>query len=151
MYPIQFEPLAPEHLHDHWPSLRYALEEVLRKAPSDWIPSDVYAACRFGQAQAVMARRGEKLLGWFVWTRQQKPFSGRPQILLWAAWAIPPQSRNPGDYTEELLPRTIEWLRERAREQGVPEIVAISPRPGMRRLMPRLGFRETYVTYALEA
>jgi hypothetical protein len=86
--PLTLFELKPERLHELWPFIQRGLIAVEKKVKPDWRPEDVYAALRAGQASCVIVEQGSARLGFLVYYRQIRPFSGKPELFVWAAWDI---------------------------------------------------------------
>jgi len=108
------------------------------------MPFDVLGAIRGGQAECVIVSRGTKALGFVVWYRQARPWSGKLDLFVWAAWAIPLREREAGDNVSEAVLLTVQWLKEQKRLIGANKIVFISSRKGFAR---RFGFKPVLMTF----
>jgi hypothetical protein len=101
-----------------WPRIRASLEVVQAKAPSEWIPEDVYHALQSQQAAAYLSDDG--LL---VVQRLLTDFTRQPYLHVWIA---------EGDMTEAAL----DFLKTVARNAGCARITFGSTRLGWAKRFP---------------
>lgn len=70
------------------------------------------------------------------------------QRVMWVqGWFL---SRAPRGLRDQARPALLARLVFEAREQGVAQVIAETERPGIGRMLERVGFRRTRVTYAME-
>ena len=62
--------IPPDHLGKIWHEIRHEIAEI--EAPDDFIPEDVYWACKTNQATLFFLMVDDKRVGWMV-ARQQLP------------------------------------------------------------------------------
>lgn len=77
--PPLLRPMGLPEVRACWDWLRKGLAEVRAKCDSDWMPEDVYAVVRAGQAQIFEIAEGA---GFMVCQRQER--FGGPCLLIWA-------------------------------------------------------------------
>lgn len=102
----------PLRLHDVWEWVRKGLEVTRRRSKSQWLPEDVYAAIKNGQASLFLIEdRG------FIVLQEVAGASGK-ELFVWVIWG---QLR---DIEAELFA----WLRECKRKAGAVRVWWRSPR-----------------------
>jgi hypothetical protein len=133
----------PQRIHDIWPFLRRGIEDIKRRVESDFIPEDTYWWLRQNAAQAYIVSRGERRLGFFCSYIQARPFSGKKELFLWLAWAIPLAERQPDDRVMDAVRKSVEYMHNQKRAAGCECIVALSSRRGFE----RYGFFPTITSW----
>jgi hypothetical protein len=98
--PLQLIEVKPETLHAHWPFIKTGLEDICRRIACDWIPNDVYSALRMAACNCVVVQRSRPL-GFGVYYRENRVFSGKCHLFVWAAWNLPPKERTAADNVPE--------------------------------------------------
>ena len=135
--------IKPAELHQHWDFIERGLEAIRRKVKPDWLAGDVYGALRADAAVACIVSRGVRLLGFLIWHRQERPWSHKLDVFVWATWALPLRERLPGDDIAEAIWRGREYLYGVKRAIGAEKVIAISSRRGF---VKRYGFKELFFT-----
>ncbi len=143
---IAITPVKPAELHQVWDFLERGLEDIRRKVKPDWRSPDVFGAIRAEAATAVIVSRAHRWLGFVVWHKQIRPWSGILDVFVWAGWAIPLRERIPTDGIAEAIWRVREYLYAVKQGIGAQKVIAVSSRRG---LVKKLGFRELFFTLEL--
>lgn len=141
--PVVITPVKPAELHQAWDFLERGLEDIRRKVKPDWRSPDVFGAIRAEWATACIVSRGHRYLGFIVWHKQQRGWSGIMDVFLWAGWALPLRERLPGDGIAEAHWRVREYLYAVKQAIGAQKIIAVSSRKG---LVKKYGFKELFFT-----
>ena len=113
-----------EHVADWrtlWPWLRAGLLEVIERTSPTWLPEDVYADLKAGQA-SVLTIDGER---GFVIVKRLIDYDG-PSLFLWAMWG-------PGELAP-MYEGIMAELDELARAAGCRRIRMMSPRKGWQKV-----------------
>lgn len=113
------EVIPPDDLHEVWPDVRASLVRTLEKAPSRWLPEDVYTALRANTATLYIVREKGCYLGCFV-LQLRAEFDG-PIVFCWVA---------EGKF---LFEWALEHVKEIAKGKGAKRIEFRSPRRGWKR------------------
>ena len=142
--PVVITPVRPTELHSVWPFLERGLSDIVCKIEPDWIPADVYGAIRAEVATAVIVTRAERRLGFGIWHKQERPWSHKLDIFVWAVWAIPLRERIPSDNLPEVMYRGIQYLYGVKAALGANAVIMVSSRKGFAR---HYGFKQRFITY----
>lgn len=135
----------PQHVHSVWPFIARGIADIKKKVESDFIDADVYWYLRQNAAQAYIVSRDERRLGFFINYVQARPFSGRRELFLWAAWSIPLRERQDDDDVEGAVRKSIEFMQNQKVATGCDRIVHLSSRRGFQ----RYGFQPTITSWVL--
>lgn len=141
--PVVISPVKPAELHQHWAFLRRGLDDIVRRVKPDWISEDIFGAIRADVVTAIIVSRGTHKLGFAVYHRQNRPWSGKYDLFLWAAWAIPLRERLPDDDLPQAIQHGIAYLHDVRRSIGAERLVAISSRRG---LCKKYGLKTLFYT-----
>jgi hypothetical protein len=118
-HPLFMLEVTRETLHRHWPFIREGLEAIIArlslngKKPEripDWIPPDVYDKLANDASRCVLAMRGEKYLGFAIYYKDLRPFSRKPDLFIWAGYAIPFKQRSQTDNVPEAFAAVWRYL-----------------------------------------
>lgn len=140
--------VEPQALHDAWDfTLRGLLTIQKKLGPKrvDWRPEDVYLSIRTGAADLYLITRGARRLGFLVIYVQLRPFSGKRELFIWAAWDLPLRERQAGDDVPEAVAKCREFIVSQMVERDCDSILTLSPRPGLK----RFGFEPSLTTWRI--
>jgi hypothetical protein len=143
--PVTITQVDPKLLHDSWPFISRGIQAIKKRVPSDFQLEDIYASIRNGSSLAYTVSRGDRQLGFFVVYIQQRPFSGKKELFLWAAWSIPLRERIEGDDVPDAVAHSLWHMREQAKAAGCDSIVHMSSRRGFE----KFGFSVQSHTYRM--
>ncbi|MCU0810607.1 MAG: hypothetical protein MUE59_06155 [Thiobacillaceae bacterium] len=132
--------VPPQALHDVWPHVLPGVEAIRERCREVWLPEDVYAALRYGDAQ-LWAWPG--LDSWMVLRVVTDLHSAARTMLVWLAWS------RPG--TPDRLCEGLDWARQVARQAQIGTVAFESPRKGWERRAPQLGWRAQFTRWVVEA
>jgi len=146
---IELFDLKQEDLHRYWPFLLRGVADIRRDLKTNWLPEDIYSALRQAQVSCVLARRADRLLGFLVYSKQQRIFSYEPELFVWAAWNLPLREQLPEDEMPTTVARVWQYIVSVAKNQyGTDEITWLT-RPGRAKAFARkFGWRPVWVTMA---
>lgn len=106
-------------IRDVWDDIRPGLERTKAKVGAPWRPEDVYAACL---AREAYLYKGET--GFVVAQPKNDPFNGKPELLIWIAFAE-------GDGNIERFQPAVDQL---ARDHEFEKLTMWTNRPGFERV-----------------
>jgi hypothetical protein len=143
---VVITPIKSTELHGYWPFIEQGLVNIQRKVRPDWIPADVYGALRADAATCCIVTRATRWLGFFIWHKQERPWSHLVDVFVWAVYSIPFRDRRPGDDVDEAMQRGIEYLHNVKSLIGANRVIMItsSQRKGWAR---KYGLKPIYTTY----
>ena len=146
--PVELAELKLESLHAHWPFVRRGLDAIHQRLKPDWIPENVFAALVAGHSSCVVVSRGARPIGFVVYYKQPRPFSFKPELFVWAAWALPLRERLQSDNLPEAIAIVWRYLVNVAKgNYGTNVISWISPRGGFER---KYGWKPHFKTFQIE-
>lgn len=134
---LEFVYINPIELHDYWKLIKPGLKKV-EKYGDHWLPEDIYASLKAGQAHLHIGYVDADYVG-FVITQQVQAYDG-PVLHIWGAYSE----------GENLLGMGMGHFKEWAANMKARRITFDSPREGWKRVGAQLGFRPTLVKYELE-
>ena len=85
---LVFEHIPLEDVRCAYERIEKDLHKVREKAYADWIPADIYAALKIGNADLFMGYDRDYYAG-FIITSFIKDASGEPTLFLWATYQNP--------------------------------------------------------------
>lgn len=146
---LRIDLLAQSQLHDFWPLLKRGLTDILKKAHPcpDWIPEDVYAYLRNGQAAGYLAFHRGRYVAFVVCYLNPLPFSGKQEMIAWAGWGLPLKERYPNDDPDRVWALLWNVMREAGRRAGAIRLKTLSTRPGMKKQAAKVGLIPSFTTY----
>lgn len=121
--------LELKDIRDVWEDIRPGLEYTKNKVGAPWRPEDVYAACVAGVA---FLYTGET--GFVVAQPKTDPFNGKPELLIWIAFAQ-------GEGNIERFQSAVDAL---ATSNGFSKMTMWTNRPGFERVP---GWTQTAAVY----
>lgn len=146
---LRIDTLAPGQLHAFWPFLKRGLLDILRKlkvAP-DWIPEDVYAFVRHGDAVAYLVFHHGRYVAFMVCYLNPLPFSGQKELIAWCGWAIPVKERYPNDDQDRVWRMMFDLMRDTGRRAGAIRLATLTTRPGMAKQAAKVGLIPSFTRY----
>lgn len=139
--------VKPEELHHYWPFLSRGMQDVKRDMKPNWIPEDLYAAIKGTQVNCVMARRGERLLGFLIYSKQQRIFNYDPELFVWCAWNIPIKEWLADDNMSEVVANVWKYIANVAKTSyGTNEITWVTRPRRAKAFWRKFGWSPTWVT-----
>jgi len=150
-WPVLLSETKPETLHQDWQFIEQGLTAVIKRVKPDWIAADIYAALATGAANCVMARRAGKDLGFVVYYRQQRPFSKKPELFIWAAYTVPFKQRSQTDNVPDLVATVWRYLVIVAKSNfGTSVIAWITTAKRAESFRRKYRWLPRYVTFQVE-
>lgn len=144
--------LKQEDLQRYWPFLRRGLDDIKRKIRPNWLPEDIFTVLRAGQVSCVIGRRGTRLLGFQVYSKQQRPFSYEPELFIWAAWNLPLRERQGDDDMRELVLAMWRHVGNVATSNYGTDNIAWMTRYGRAKAFKeKYGWRPAYAAFQVKA
>lgn len=140
--PLSITLIAPQDIHRHWEFVHRGLRDIIRKLGPrnvDFIPEDQYSAVRCGTSWLYVASRDNRNLAFVNCYVQKRGFSNRPELFIWALWALPLKERRPEDNFAEVSQVMRAHLIDLAVANGCDSLLGLSNRKGL----TRLGFQQT--------
>jgi hypothetical protein len=139
--------LKPEELHRFWPFLLRGMLDVKHDMQPNWIPEDLYAALKQAQVNCVMARRDERMLGFLVYSKQQRIFNYEPELFVWCAWNIPMREWLPDDDMAAVVARVWAYIANIAKTvYGTSEITWVTRPRRAKAFERKFGWPASWVT-----
>jgi hypothetical protein len=135
---MELTAISPADLGKQWERVRAGLLAVMKATTDDWLPEDVYHACKTGQAVLFVGHDGAEWLG-FVVLKLVPTFHGT-RMDIWCAYS---SGKMPA--MRLYLPK----IKELAKSAGAASIGFTSARPEWTRAAQRLGFRPMQIAYEL--
>jgi len=149
--PLQLVEVTPETLYEYWPFIRRGLDVIHSKLKTDWFPEEQFAAFRTGTHKFLVARRGNRLLGFAGYYRELRLFTLKPRLFVWALWFLPLRERQPTDNFHEVFWTGLRYLSEVAtRQYGTHVIAWITTDKRRRGYERKYGFKPTCSTFEIE-
>lgn len=121
--------LTLTNIREVWDQVRPGLEYVKDKVKAPWRPEDIYAACASETAALYLGDTG-----FIVVQPKTCPFTGKPELLIWVAYAK-------GSGNIEQFQEVIDDLAE---EHGFKKLTMWTTRPGFARIA---GWKELATVY----
>ena len=139
--------LKPEELHKFWPLLRRGVNDIKRKCKPNWVPEDIYSAIRTAQVNCVISLRGERFLGFVIYSKQLRIFNYLPELFVWLAWNLPVREWLADDDMPAAVTQVWQYIANVARTQyQTDQITWITPPGRARAFSRRFGWRAAWVT-----
>lgn len=135
---MELTAIAPADLARHWERVRPGLLAVMQATTDDWLPEDVYHACKSGHAALFIGHDGAEWLG-FVVLKLVPTFQSH-RMDIWCAYS---SGKIPA--MRLYLPK----IKELAQKAGATRIGFTSARPEWATAARRLGFKPMQVSYEL--
>ena len=127
-------------LRDVWEQVRPGLIAVQKKTHPTWIPEEVFMVLAQDRAWLLMGYYQGEYAGFTIVSYERDQFTNTNVPMVWIA------------YTVRELPGMLEFVlghvEQFVRERGYSQIIMHSPRPGWRKLGPKLGFHLRDCVYA---
>lgn len=117
-------PIHPEALHGIWPHVRDGLLTIQEQSPSDWIPEDVYHACKAGHAQLFVGTNERGFAGFLVLRAVRREFSRVQDMHVWCAYSVG---------GADVFEAGLNLVRDAARRAGCQRITFGSLREGWKK------------------
>lgn len=102
--------LKPDDLARVIPFLTRGLDHIRSRIRPDWEPQHIMATLFAGTASCVLLSRGCRHLGFVVYHRQERPWSKKPELFIWAAYDLPLKERLPDDRFDEVVAAAWHYL-----------------------------------------
>ncbi len=146
---LRIDVLTQDQLHSFWPMLKRGLVDILKKAKPapDWIPEDVYAYLRNGQAVGYLAFHRGRYVAFVVCYLNPLPFSGKKEMISWAGWGIPLRERYPNDDADRVWGLLFDVMRDAGRRAGAVRLATLSTRPGLGKQAAKVGLVPSFTRY----
>lgn len=150
--PSNLEPLSaievtPQTLHVHWPFVRRGLDSICHRIHPDWVPEDIYSALRMASVNCAIIQRAGKSLCFGVYYRENRVFSGKHHLFLWAGWALPESERTEADNVPEAFAYGWRYLRLTAKTVFGTDYIWWITSPGRAKAFERkYGWKPKFVT-----
>lgn len=146
--PLELVEVKQEDLHRLWDAIiQRGVLDIKRVQKPEWRPEDIYAALRNGLVNCVFARRAERLLGFLIYNRQQRPFSYRTELFVWLAWNLPIREWLPNDDMQAAVTGVWNYIANIAKTQYQTDQISWITNPSRAKAFTkRFGWRPTWVT-----
>jgi hypothetical protein len=139
--------LKPEQLHEYWPFLLRGVTDLKRTMKTNWIPEDIYSALRTSQVNCVIPRRGDRLLGFLIYSKQLRIFNFLPEMFVWAAWNLPIREWQPDDDMAGTVAAVWNYIANIAKTSyGTNEISWVTRPSRAKAFARKFGWQPTWVT-----
>lgn len=150
--PLSLIEVKPETLHQHWPFIRRGLDLIVRRIRPDWIAENIFAALQAGQTNCVISARGQRPIGFVVYYRQVRPFSGKAELFIWAAWDLPIRESRPDDDLPEMVALVWRYLEQVAiSNYKTDEITWGTSASRAKAFEAKYGWKPRFVTFQIKA
>jgi len=136
-----FEYIPLEDIRCAYERIEQDLHKVKEKAYVDWIPADVYATLKVGNADLFIGYEKDNYVGFFI-ISILKNAGGEPYLFLWIGYSA--------KFKSELKDNGFLFLDKLAEEYKVSSIEFSSGRLGAERSSRKHGYKEIARTYRKE-
>ena len=137
---VVFEHIPVEDVRVAYERIEQALHKIRKKSYADWIPADIYAALKSGNADLFMGYKKKYYAG-FIVTSFIQDAGGQPTLFLWAMY------QNPGFNDKD---NGFIFLDTVAEEFNVSAIEFHSSRKGWARAAKKHGYEVITQIYRKE-
>ena len=137
---VVFEHIPVEDVRVAYERIEQALHKIRKKSYADWIPADIYAALKSGNADLFMGYKKKYYAG-FIVTSFIQDAGGQPTLFLWATY------QNPGFKHKD---NGFIFLDKVAEEFNVSAIEFHSSRLGWTRAAKKHGYEVVAQVYKKE-
>ena len=137
---VVFEHIPVEDVRVAYERIEQDLHKIRKKSYADWIPADIYAALKSGNADLFMGYKKKYYVG-FVVTSFIQDAGGQPTLFLWAMY------QNPGFNDKD---NGFIFLDTVAEEFNVSAIEFHSSRKGWTRAAKKHGYEVVTQVYKKE-
>jgi hypothetical protein len=137
---VVFEHIPVEDVRYAYERIEQDLHKIRKKTYADWIPADIYAALKIGNADLFIGYDREYYAG-FIITSFIEDASGQPTLFLWAAYQNPAYGHKDRGFI---------FLDNLAEEFNVSAIEFSSSRKGWARAAKKYGYEPVTEIYRKE-
>jgi len=137
---VVFEHIPVEDVRVAYERIEQDLHKIRKKSYADWIPADIYAALKVGNADLFIGYEKDYYAG-FIITSFIKDAGGQPTLFLWATYQNPKFNHKDNGFI---------FLDKLAEECNVSAVEFHSSRKGWTKAAKRHGYEPVTQVYRKE-
>jgi hypothetical protein len=147
---IELIELTPLTFGEYQEFVEEGLSTVVRKVRPDWGVPNIVSAVYAGNTNCVLVRRNGKNIGFVVYYKQPRPFSLKPDLFIWAAYAIPLKHRSRADNVPEVVDVVWRYLAENAKTKfGTNVIRWMTSARRAKSFAKKYGWKPDFVSFGV--